>query len=297
MLHYQEITIADQESLNEILRSHDFLACNQNFTTLFIWSPIYSQKWAVCDGHLIIRAEGNFYMPIGGGDPTAALEEIRRECREQGRPMCLIGVGDTEQRRLEAIYPGCFSFEDKREYFDYLYEAERLADLPGKKFHAKRNFINRFFSDNPEWSFEPITVENLDQAWEMNRKWCQINGCAKNTGLMNEACAVRRCFENFESLNLIGGMLKAGKRVVAYSMASLLGTRAVDVHIEKAFADVDGAYPLINREMVRHILTLHPDVQYINREDDTGDEGLRQAKLSYHPDILLRKWSAVWQNP
>lgn len=297
MLEYRDITVADRDEFNGILRAHDFLACNHNFTTLFAWSNAYRQSWAICDNHLLIRSDNCWYMPIGNGDPAGALEEVRDECRKAGGPMCILGAGDAEQQKLETAYPGIFTFEDKREYFDYIYEAARLADLPGKKLHAKRNFINRFMTDNPEWSFEPITGENISQAWEMNRKWCEINGCARSAELMDEAYAVRRCFDNFRELGIIGGMLRAGDRVVAYSMASRLGTRAVDVHIEKAFSDVDGAYPLINREMVRYILELYPDVEYINREDDTGDDGLRQAKLSYHPDILLRKWVAVWDKP
>ena len=81
-------------------------------------------------------------------------------------------------------------------------------------------------------------------------------------------------------------------RAVAFSMGSFTAPGCFDVHFEKAYADVEGAYPVINRELARYIRRLYPDTQWFNREDDMGLEGLRKAKLSYYPDILLEKFTA-----
>ena len=102
---------------------------------------------------------------------------------------------------------------------------------------------------------------------------------------MEELCAVRNCFENFSALGLRGGLLRVDGRVVAYTMGLPLNSDTFIVHIEKAFSDVAGAYPMINCA----------DFKYVNREDDVGDEGLRRAKLSYKPAILLEKFIVTEQ--
>lgn len=109
---------------------------------------------------------------------------------------------------------------------------------------------------------------------------------------MEELCAVRNCFENFLALGLRGGLLRVDGRVVAYTMGLPLNSDTFIVHIEKAFSDVAGAYPMINREFAAHNCA---DFKYVNREDDVGDEGLRRAKLSYKPAILLEKFIVTEQ--
>ena len=123
----------------------------------------------------------------------------------------------------------------------------------------------------------------------MNKKWCEIAECEKSEGLKDEGCAVSEAFENFEALKLSGGLIRAKGEVVAFSMGDRLNDETFLVHIEKAFANIQGAYPIINREFVIHNCEGY---KFVNREDDTGDEGLRKAKLSYRPYEILKKWDA-----
>lgn len=295
MLEFRTITIEDKPLVDRYLALRNRIECNRNFATLFMWTKIYDQKLCEEDGWLYLKSKDAFYHPLGTGDIHQPVEKMLEYCRAQGQELVIWGNSPRERLELEEAYPLEFSFREERDVYDYIYDAQKLATLAGKKLHGKRNHINRFEQDNPGWTFEPLGPHNLDDAYAMNAKWCELNDCQKTKGLREESCAVRSCFKNFEALGLIGGLLRTPEHgVVAYSMASLLGEHGVDVHIEKAFYTVQGAYPMINREMVRHIMALYPQVTLINREDDTGDEGLRKAKLSYYPDMLVEKATATW---
>ncbi len=298
MLEFKPIECADQQAMNRFLLRKGNLSAHRNFTTLYMWGKLFDQQWCEQDGWLFIRAGESFYLPLGEEgktDLTWPVEQIKAWSDEHGVPLTIWGVEAEERQRLEAAFPGKFLYQPMREYADYVYGVEKLSELAGKKLHGKRNHINKFIQLNPDWRFETITAENIDEVYSMNQAWCRRNDCNKNSSLQEEACAVRRCFRHYEELGLLGGLIRDQEgKVVAYSMASPLGTEAVDVHIEKAFAEVAGAYTIINREMVRYLKQKLPGLLWINREDDTGDEGLRKAKLSYQPDLLVEKELATW---
>ena len=189
-----------------------------------------------------------------------------------------------------------FSWQEDRDGWDYLYDVNRLADLGGKKLHAKRNHIHRFDEQFPDWLFEPITPANIPECLELERAWSARRQLDEpETGeetLSEETIAVIEALYQMESLALEGGLIRAGGRPVAFSLGSLTTPACFDVHFEKADGDIQGAYAVINREMARMVRDRHPQVKWLNREDDLGLEGLRKAKLSYYPDILLEKFTA-----
>jgi hypothetical protein len=126
----------------------------------------------------------------------------------------------------------------------------------------------------------------------MTVDWCVKNGCKDDPELSEEFCSVRKSYKNFKELQLEGGLLRADGKIVAYTMGEKLNSDTYVIHIEKAFSDVRGAYQMINQQFAQTIKQNHPEILFINREEDMGFEGLRKAKLSYYPDILLEKYSA-----
>lgn len=200
----------------------------------------------------------------------------------------MFGLNNECVKKVEELFPGKFDFEPLRDSFDYIYLTENLINLPGKKFHGKRNHIAAFMREN-EWSYEPITADNLDECRAMNAEWERRNREKDPEAMDDELDAINISFENYFDLGFVGGLLRANGEVVAFTFGEEMNPEVFCTHIEKAYADVRGAYPMINLEFAANALSQY---KYINREDDTGSEGLRKAKLSYCPDILLEKYMA-----
>lgn len=195
---------------------------------------------------------------------------------------------------MEAACPGRFTFEEDRNGFDYLYEIDRLADLPGKKLHAKRNHIRRFDEQFPDWLAEDITPANVPECVELERQWTAIRQEEEGgeETVSEETVAVIEALYHMDKLGLEGLLIRADGSPVAFSLGGLITPECFDVNFEKSFGDIQGAYPAINREMARLVRERHPQVKWLNREDDLGLEGLRRAKLSYQPDVLVAKYTA-----
>ena len=189
---------------------------------------------------------------------------------------------------LEELFPNRFEITTNRDETEYIYTVEKLSKLSGKKLHGKRNHIARF-KDNANWSYEDISDDNFKECLEMNDEWCKLYDCIDDPSLNHELCAVKEAFGNYNELGLVGGLLRREGKVIAYTIGSRINEDTFNIHIEKAFANIQGAYPMINQQFVQHNCQ---EYVYVNREEDLGDEGLRKAKMSYYPDVLLDKYTA-----
>ena len=178
---------------------------------------------------------------------------------------------------LDKTEPGKFEFSEDREFADYIYSAEKLETLSGKKLHAKRNYVNRFCAGR-EWSFRELEQGDFPACLELLRHWHEGE---QDEDIIGEHEAIVRCFEHYGELDLAGGVLFVDGELAAFAVGERISADTADVHFEKAVAGIDGAYAMINRELVRLMRARWPELEYINREDDMGLENLRQAKLSY----------------
>lgn len=290
-IEFKDLTLEDKKWIDPIVQQSNLMACEYTFGNNFIWKSTYQVKIANVDGFFVAAVfnddgkGGSFLYPAGKGDVKPVIEKLLAFCEENGYEFKMHSVQEEGRAELEALFPGKFVFEENRDKADYIYRSEDLINLSGKKYHGKRNHIRRFKENN--WSFEPITAANIDECIEMNRQWCIINDCGQDESKKAERCAVRRSFEYFDELEFFGGLLRVDGKVVAYTIAEKLNDKVAVVHIEKAFADIQGAYPAINQEFVTNMAS---QFEYINREEDMGIEGLRKAKLSYYPSILLTKY-------
>jgi len=179
-----------------------------------------------------------------------------------------------------------------------VYNIEDLAFLKGKRFQSKRNFCNRFWSANPHCRLVPITKENLPQVQTMLDRWYhdRLQSDPYQDFLL-EQLALTRAFSHWEQLGMVGMALLDGEQVIAFSMASPLGSDTFDIHFEKALDIADGAYAAINQGFARYLMEHYPQTRWLNREDDLGIPGLRKAKLSYHPDHMVEKhWARLWED-
>ena len=292
MIDFKSIEIKDRLWIEKKLKESKFNGCEYSFVNNFIWQKPYKIKFANIENFYCIRSEdinSVYAYPAGNGDIKQVIEILINESIMKNEPFKLRGIIKENVQKLNILFPNKFNFVEERDEFDYIYEVSKLTNLSGRKLHAKRNHIARF-KDNPNWSYESINKYNIDECFEMNKKWCNKYICNNDKSLNNELCAVKEAFNNFFDLGMIGGLLRKEGKVIAYTMASVINENTLNINIEKAFSEIQGAYPMINQQF---IINECQNYKYVNREEDLGEEGLRKAKLSYVPDILLEKYTAT----
>lgn len=294
MLEFKEITLADKQWMDPLLKMSNFNSEEYSFTFMYIWRNIFKYTAARMGDYLIIKSARDthppsYLFPAGSGDIAPVIEALREDADKNQAEFVFHTVLEPSVKLLETLYPDRFVFLPLTDYFDYVYDAQSLITLGGKKLHSKRNHINRFRQNCPDWAYEPITQDNLPEVIAMNDEWSKINGVEADKSYLEESSSVREAIHSFFSLGLDGGLIRAGGRVVAFSMGDALNSDTYLVHIEKAYSDIQGAYAAINQEFAAHNCQ---NFLYINREDDSGEEGLRKAKQSYRPVFQVEKYGA-----
>ena len=293
MIEFHEPTIADRAWMQPILYAAGFPGADYTFNNMYFWSEYYGEVGlaaGMLTQHKRYHGFDSYIYPAGTGDVRAALNEITLDARERGGKLRLRGLTNDTRAELESLYPGRFRFTSYRDSFDYIYTVEELSELRGKKLQAKRNHCNRFCAEHPDWYTQELTADNLPACRKLLDVWYESHPSSEPLAV--EQQAISRALSNYEVLEMDGLLLYDGERLVGVSMGTRMNEAYYDVNFEKAFAEVDGAYAMINREFSRMIVRRYPGVQYLNREDDMGLEGLRKAKESYQPTLLLEKFVA-----
>lgn len=290
MLEFREVSLSDRDWIRNCLTHTDTVFCDYTFGSLYMWGPLYNTHIAHTDHCFVTMFLDKFYcFPAGCGDLNETVATLRADAKARGIPLTLFGLTAGQVQLLDKQFPGEFSYSTERDSSDYIYATQDLMHLPGKRFHAKRNHIAAFERDN-NWRYEPITEKNLAECIALQTAWHTENRDKNPKSIDEEHDAMLRGLNNYETLGFIGGLLRVEDQVVAATFGEPINDLYFCTHMEKANASVRGAYPMINRTFAREALSSY---QYINREDDNGDEGLRRAKLSYHPAMLLEKYLAV----
>ena len=289
-IEFKRPELEDKEIIASYFEKAPSRSCERTFVNVYLWSRHYKVKYAVIEDALIFKSEDRgmaFAYPAGEPEHVKkALEFLMEYCKERECPFILYNVTPEMFAQLEGWYPGRFTVEYDRDIADYVYESEKLATLAGKKLHGKRNHINKFKSLYPDWTYEELNDDNVEDCFQMALKWRNKNGCEDDPEKNAEMCVTLNSLRLYKELGLKGGVLKVDGRIIAFTVGEPLCGDTFVVHIEKAFADVEGAYPMINQQFVQHECA---DYTYVNREEDTGAEGLRKTKLSYRPAFLEEK--------
>jgi hypothetical protein len=294
MLNFNEITLGDKEVLESFFKKSNLRSEEYNFQFSYIWRLILNYAWTQIGDYAVIRASiperpQSFLFPAGEGDVKPVIDELAAYTAEVGQPLLFHTVLEPSKAILETLYPNCFEFTRVNDYDDYIYDTKSLISLSGKKLHSKKNHLNSFKAQYPDWSFEEITHDNIDDVIAMNDKWCGINCVNAERSLFHEACSVREALGEFFALGFQGGLLRVGGDAAAFSLGTPLTADTYLIHIEKALADIKGAYAAINQMFAEHFCA---EYVYIDREDDSGSAGLRKAKQSYKPIMMAEKYAA-----
>lgn len=287
---FKKPELSDKELIRDYFTARRTRSCERTFANVYLWCRKYPVEFAVAEDALVFRTVSktpSYTYPSGTKENVRkALGLLMAYTKEKGLPFTMYLVTPEQFAELEEFYPGRFEIEYNRDSADYVYEREKLAALSGKKYHGKRNHINKFTELYPDWSYEAITDENVEECFQMGLQWRRENGCDEDDEKIAELCVTLNSLRLMKELDLVGGLLRANGKVVAFSIGEPVCGDTLVVHIEKAFAEVPGAYPMINQQFVRHA---GEGYTYINREEDMGLEGLRKAKESYRPAFMVEK--------
>ncbi len=290
MLEFKPLSLQEIPLLRPFFEQQSGRICDSTIGGTFLWRDYFQTCYALEKGSLFLRSvmpdTGQFLysVPMGGNVP-AALRALRSHCEAQGHPLTLATVPEEDLPGLLAIWPQART-ETIPDWADYLYNADDLKEITGRKYQAQRNHINKFNKLYSGWRFSPMTRKNLPQVRAFFSWYAEENEKASDTYKEDEK-KVFEVLDNFELYGFLGGLILVDDRIVAMALGEQQGD-TLHVHIEKADIRYAGAYPMMVREFARHACT--EGIVFINREDDAGDPGLRKSKLSWRPCRLLDKY-------
>ena len=293
MLSFRRASIEDIPVIREYYDNFNEFSCEFSVVNILLWQEISDFTFCIDDGVLYTRncIEGrvSFGIPFSR-DMKNSIARLKEYCIKENTPLRMFGGQGERMYILKKEFPDSFSFIPVRDSFEYIYSREKLATLSGKKYHSKRNHISSF-KKNFEWIYEPLCLENIPKVEELLVKWYELNKEKEDEFMLAEKKGLKYVFENFSSLKGVkGGVLTVEGQAVAFTLGCEISKDVFDVNIEKALTDYNGAYAMINNQFVINELSSY---SYINREEDMGIEGLRKAKLSFYPEILLEKYTIV----
>lgn len=295
-LDFKELTLESRNEVEPYFKLREVISCEYNFNVMLLWAKHNQTHFAATEHFLILRQviDGKFLtlMPM-------CKEEYFQEAFEA--TLDYFKVNDIQFRMyvtdktfkdfVDKTYPERFDIIANRDYFDYIYDGEKLRTLTGKKYSKKRNHLNAFFAEyEGRYYYRPFTKEDKLEVCHFLRKWKKHKD-EMTDALDEELSAICRIISNLGDLDIKAGGIFLDNQLEALSIGTLVnnGKEAV-IHVEKANDSIRGMYPLINQLFLQNEF---PNVEIVNREEDLGIEGLRKSKLSYEPIQILEKYSIV----
>jgi hypothetical protein len=289
--NFRNLAIGDKPLLDSLLKQMQPQISELTFTNLFVWNdsePVQLSRLGetVLLQRKRLRDAKTFLLPPLGKQPlTATLKALRAaNAGEYHLPML---YGLTPEQFQELTMENA-SVEPDRDDWDYVYRTSDLADLPGDRYHPKRNFIARCLSKY-ECKYVKIRQPEINECLKLQTEWCNLRNCKMVPSLEGENTAIRTAFDNYESLGISGGVVYVDGRLEAFTLAESLNNDTAVIHFEKANPEIEDLYQVINQWFCQNALS---NFRFVNREQDLGVPGLRKAKESYHPHHMVEKYIA-----
>lgn len=264
---------------------------------ILMWVDYFNYEFAIYRDTLFIKGvlENNrevpaFSMPIGKMSLKESIEVLQNYCANRDIPLRFSAV--PEYAISDFVDLGFDKIENLETWGDYLYDIESLATLRGKKMAKKRNHVNQFENAYPGWVYERLNCGNAEDALELMDLIDLDYAANGNAAIERKLSRTMLDYMKNGDEILMGGVLKVDNKPVAFTVGDIKGD-TLYVHIEKANRHYSGSYEMINKCFAADIFESFPYLKFINREDDGGDEGLRNAKTSYHPVEILRKFNVA----
>lgn len=291
MLNFKPISLDDREKIEMYFKYLEEPFCDFTFGNLFFWSVVENTEITFFNNFLFIRFSDEEYFyyafPIGDGEIKSALNLIFENPKTNNKKIKFVCLNKNQTKILKENFDDRIKINKNRDAFDYIYSVEKLANLSGRKYHSKKNHFNSF-KNKYNFNFEIVNEENINDCILFAQKWYEENEATST--LVREQRALECAFQNYFKLNLIGAIIKVDEKIIAFCIGEKMYNKNIFcTHFEKADYNFSGAYAAINKLFSEFLIN---DFKLVNREDDAGIDGLRKAKLSYYPEILLEKYYA-----
>ncbi|NLX70809.1 MAG: DUF2156 domain-containing protein [Clostridiales bacterium] len=292
-IDFKEIELSDKPVIDHYLSMGHYENSEFSFSNMFIWRYAFNLRFTVIDDFLCVigRLGDSFHFifpPLGKDDGPLdqVFHKVMEYYKAQGFPIIVKCVTNPMRKLIDEAMPGFFRYERDRNNDDYIYRTYDLVNLEGRKYHRKRNHINKFLK-NYEYTYENIDDSNIEECIKAEIEW--MEGKEITQSLQDEKIAIMEALNNFHKLGLKGGALRIDGKIQAFSIGDLLNPEMALIHFEKANTDYHGSYAMINQQFAKNCWEHIP---YINREEDMGIPGLRKAKMSYYPVKMIEKYTA-----
>ena len=291
MMHFHTLTIADRAAVQAVTLEAGRRNCNFTFANLVGWQFWYDTEVCVLPDAVVLRfslSGDRVYSVCTKGTPSCELLQAIYE--DSGHRLTLMALEDEAALQLQqnACLKGMdITVRSSRDHFDYIYLRENLATLHGSRLQAKRNHVHRFLAENPGFEYRPLKPALFDECRRVAALWHdekEHDNPIYGDTLEAEKRVMETVFSCWDELGMLGGSIFIDGRMVAFTYGAAVTGDTFDVCVEKADRHVEGAFSIINQQFCSH---LPENFTFVNREEDMGLPGLRRAKLSYHPEILL----------
>jgi hypothetical protein len=286
-LTFQPIQLEQQEDYLGRLSKCSQIPSDYSFINLFGWGPEYGLQWAWDDRMVWIRQSEPFpalWAPVGDWQSVDWKAEMI-PFADVG--LNVIRVPEELQRIWQPLLSDEAAISESRGQWDYLYSIEALVHLKGNRFHKKKNLVNQF-KKKQAYTYLPFGPQMIEQALSMQEDWCTWRDCESHETLAAENKAIERILSQWKRLKgITGGAIAVEDKLVAYTIAEHMPDQTIVIHFEKGNPDYKGSYQAINQLFLEN-LSLTAEV--VNREQDLDNDGLRKAKLSYHPIDFIKKF-------
>ncbi|MFA6845696.1 MAG: phosphatidylglycerol lysyltransferase domain-containing protein [Sphaerochaetaceae bacterium] len=286
MLEFHVPSLSDKQYFTV---GSSLLAYEYQFSYCMLWQE--TDRITVCKTEVAFyihnNAQGAFLLPITE-HLDKALVELEDFCMQTDTPFVLECV---PKEQALALKQEGFHIEHTRDLDDYLYSGEKLVTLSGKHLQSKRNHISQFKRDY-SYTVSFLTEKDIPDCLALDWLWIQKNEDEKET--REERIAIKRAFKYWKEIGFIGAVIRIEGKLVAFTIGEIIDSRLAISHFEKADVNYLGIYSVINQEYASLFLK---DIQYVNRQEDVGLEGLRRSKLSYHPLLMVEKYKVTKEEP
>ena len=290
-MEFKKLSLDDIDTISHYFKDVTHRACDCTLGGVFIWRDYFESYYLIEDDTLLCAfgAENKTYTYPIGKNIDGAFEQIERDAEQNGYSPSFYLCSEQDMTAFKRRYPNA-EIEEIRDAFDYLYNYEDLATFKGRRYSGQRNHINKFKRLYESYSFEELSPDNCEKCRTLLENF--ISSRERTAATDAESEKINEIFDNLDkylSLGFFGGVLYVNGNTVGFSIAENIGD-TMFVHVEKADVAYEGAYQMLVCSFAEHFR--REGVNYINREDDAGNEGLRKSKLAYQPIALLPKYRA-----